>query len=317
MERIEGGRFSMGAPYSISPASDYYLHDVALRSFCLDRTEFTVDAYRACVKRGACDEPHKNNFSCTWEMEGRGDHPLNCVDFHQAERACKAFGKRLPSEEEWEYAARGGKEQRTYSWGEDTPSKRRSCYNNPSTCPVLAHPPGAFDLYGMTGNVWEWTASPFVRYAGWSPNGDWRVYRGGSYSRRFPRWMKAWVRNRYRPDEWGAHLGFRCAADLPGMTCPEGSPVQGDPTRCRLPGEALPKPSGHVAGGGPPVDDPMPPTMSRSPEFDEDCIRHKPKQPVAYAIMGSSFAQRESLKRKHGCANRDVGPKLNSVCCPQ
>lgn len=316
MVKIEGGQFRMGAPYSVSPKSDYYLHDVALRSFCLDTTEVTVAAYRACVDHGGCATPHSNNFSCTWELEGKDDHPINCLDFPQAEQACKAMGKRLPTEEEWEYAARGGKEQRTYSWGEQAPSKKYSCYNNPGTCPVRAHPAGAFGLYGMTGNVWEWTASPFVKHAGWTPIGQWRVYRGGSYSRRFPRWMKTWVRNRFHPEEWGAHLGIRCADDLADTKCPEGTTVVADdPTRCLLPGEIIPKPPTAVASG-PPVDNAPPPVMSRSPSFDADCRQYKPSTPVAYSIVGSSFAQRQSLKKSRGCSNRDVGPNSNSVCCP-
>ena len=305
----------MGAPYSISPKSDYYLHDVALRSFCLDLTEVTVSAYRTCVKRGACDEPHTNNFSCTWEMEDKDDHPVNCLDFAQAEKACRAMGKRLPTEEEWEYAARGGKEQRTYSWGENPPSQKRSCYNHVGTCTVRAHPAGAFGLFGMTGNVWEWTASPFVKHAGWTPLGEWRVYRGGSYSRRFPKWMKAWVRNRFRPKEWGAHLGIRCASDLADTHCPKGTTaVEGDSTRCRLAGEVIPKPP--AASSGAIVDDAPPPLMTRAPGFDADCQQYKPSTPVAYTIQGSTFAQRQSLKRKRGCSNRDVGPNSNSVCCP-
>jgi len=316
MLKVPGGKFTMGAPYSVSPRSDYYLHDVALRSFCLDATEVTVKAYRACVAHGDCDPPHENGSSCTWEHEGKDDHPINCVDFSQANKACEGMGKRLPSEQEWEYAARGGEEGRTYSWGENPPSQKWSCYNHPGTCAVRAHPAGAFGLFGMTGNVWEWTSSPFVKHAGWTPRGEWRVYRGGSYSRRFPKWMKTWVRNRYRPEEWGAHLGIRCAKDLAGTKCPEGTtPVDDDPTRCLLPGEVLPKPPAAVSG--PIVDDAPPPVMTRAPAFDADCKQHKPGRPVSYTIRGSSFAQRQRLKRQRGCANRDVGPESNSVCCPQ
>jgi hypothetical protein len=249
-------------------------------------------------------------------LEGKDDHPINCVDFEMAKKACTSVGKRLPTEEEWEYAARGGKEQRTYSWGEAEPSKTLSCYDHQSTCPVKAHPPGAFDLYGMTGNVWEWTSSPFMNQKGWIPLGEWRVYRGGSYSRRFPKWMKTWVRNRYQPKEWGAHLGFRCAFDQKETTCPaDTTPVKDDPTRCLLPGEVLRKPP--VSEAGPIVDNAPPPVVTRSPSFDADCAKYKPSTPVAYRIQGSSFAQRQSVVAKRGCSNRDVGPDFNSSCCPQ
>jgi hypothetical protein len=316
MVRIEGGVFRMGAPYAVRPDSDYYLHDVALRSYCLDLHEVTASDYRACVEKGGCAAPFDNGFSCTWQQPEKADHPINCVDFARADQACKAFGKRLPTEEEWEYAARGGSEGRTYAWGEASPTMKLSCYNHRETCPVGAHPPGAFGLLGMTGNVWEWTSSPFVKHAGWKPLGEWRVYRGGSYSRRFPKWMKTWVRNRFRPNEWGAHLGFRCAADVAGTTCPAGStPLPNDPTRCRLPGEKIPQ-APAAAVSGPWVDDAPPPVITRAPSLDEDCQRYKPSTPVAYDIRGSSFAQRQHAKAMRGCANRDVGADFNSVCCP-
>ncbi|HOD25315.1 MAG TPA: SUMF1/EgtB/PvdO family nonheme iron enzyme [Polyangiaceae bacterium] len=313
--RIEGGVFRMGAPYAVHPQDDAYLHEVALRSFCLDRHEVTVAAYRECVRRGDCEEPFHNNFSCTWDLPERDNHPINCVDFSRAQRACLAMGKRLPTEEEWEYAARGGSENRTYSWGESAPSGKLSCYNHRETCPVDAHPAGAFGLLGMTGNVWEWTSSSFVKYAGWVPAGQWRVYRGGSYSRRFPKWMKTWVRNRFRPEQWGAHLGFRCAADLSGAVCPaHTTPLENDPTRCLHPNESIPRPPPTEAG--PIADDAPPPVVTRSPSFDEDCQRFKPSTPHAYDIRGSSFAQRQKETAKRGCSNRDVGAKFNSVCCP-
>jgi hypothetical protein len=310
----------MGAPYSVKPDSDYYLHPVALRGYCLDETEVTVAAYRACAVRDACDPPHVNQFSCTYEMRLRDNHPVNCLDWYQADRACRAFGKRLPTEQEWEYAARGGSEQRVYSWGNLPPSSELSCYNHPSTCAVRSFPPGAFGLHDMTGNVWEWTASLFTKRAGWLPVGEWRVYRGGSYSRRFPKWMKTWVRNRFRPEEWGAHLGFRCAVDLPDAPCPQGTTPLDGTTQCQIPGEpspilaplAMPSP----APGPAPVEQLPPPRISRDPQFDEDCARHKPDKPSAYLVKGSSFAERQKSRRERRCTNRDVGPDFNSVCCP-
>ncbi|MCL2823159.1 MAG: formylglycine-generating enzyme family protein [Polyangiaceae bacterium] len=306
----------MGAPYSVKPESDYYLHTVALKSFCLDLTEVTVANYKECVENKSCTKPHSNGFSCTFDIPTKLNHPINCVDYQQAKQACETFGKRLPSEEEWEYAARGGQEGRTYSWGESEPSRTLSCYDHPGTCAVDAHPPGAYGLLGMTGNVWEWTSSPYVKYAGWNPVGEWRVYRGGSYSRRFPKWMKTWVRNRFRPGEWGAHLGFRCASDVES-NCPTGtSPQENNPTRCLFPGEKLPKTS-QTTSQGTWNDNSPPPVVTRSPHFDQDCLRHKPATPVAYELKGSSFAQRQKLKANLGCANRDVGSDFNSVCCPQ
>jgi len=317
MVLIQGGTFRMGDPFAVMPDDDHFRHDVALRSFCMDAHQVTVAEYRACVEKGACAVPHDNGVSCTYGQPAKGNHPINCVDYLQAKQACEALGKRLPTEEEWEYAARGGSEARTYSWGEEQPSKRLSCYDHHETCPVDAHPAGAFGLLGMTGNVWEWTSSPFVKYAGWIPSDEWRVYRGGSYSRRFPKWMKTWIRNRFRTDEWGAHLGFRCVVDLGNTTCPgESAPLANDPTRCLLPGEKLPRtpvPTGHGSAD----DNAPPPVVTRSPSFDADCQRYKPSTPIAYDVRGSSFAQRQKVKSSRGCSNRDVGGSFNSICCPQ
>ena len=315
---IPGGVFNMGASYAVKPSSDYYLHPVALRSFCLDDDEVTVAEYEQCVKSGDCTQAHSNAFSCTAELEGKHDHPINCVDWHQAVKGCEAMHKRLPTEEEWEYAARGGKEERMYSWGSLPPSSQRSCYDHPGTCPIRSFDPGAFGLHDMTGNVWEWTSSPFAKHAGWTLMGEWRVYRGGSYSRRFPKWMKTWVRNRFRPSEWGAHLGFRCAADMLGSPCPEGSEPLPNTTRCKLPGETIPAPPPTAPSvSGIPAETMPPPTITRDPQFDADCERYKPGRPIAYLIKGSSFAQRQHAKRVRGCTNRDVDASSNSVCCPQ
>lgn len=311
---IQGGTFEMGAPWADRPTDSDYRHRETVQTFCLDETEFTARAYLQCVQGGGCQPAHDNHFSCTGTAANKLDHPINCVDWFQASAACKHAGKRLPTEQEWEYAARAGAEQRTYSWGEASP-EGRSCYNLPSTCPVRSFPPGAFGLHDMTGNVWEWTASAYTTQDGWTLPEVWRVYRGGSYSRRFPKWMKGWLRNRFRPEEWGAHLGFRCAADLPGAprTVAEPSPSPPAPKIVPVRHARAPQPPA-TASAKPPVDRSV--VVSRDPQFDADCLRYKPGRPVAVLVRGGSFAERQRIKQSRNCDNRDVGVDFNSVCCP-
>lgn len=327
MVQIPAGTFWMGAPYAYSKTSSEWKHKVAVKTFCLDVAEVTAQTYANCVESGGCTAARKG-FSCTAGRADRVDHPANCVDWFQADAACKAMHKRLPTEQEWEYAARGGAEQRTYSWGEKDP-EGHACYNHPGTCAVKSYPPGAFGLYDMMGGVWEWTSSPFGMVGSWALPDDWRVYRGGSFSRRFPKWMKGWVRNRYRPKEYGGHLGFRCASDLAGSTCPEGShqatdgtcEIDGDISSTAPPSSAPARRAAAAASSSEAPKEaidhtPKPAMVYRDPQFDEDCRHYKPGRPVSYNVKGGSFADRERIRRQRGCANRDVGLDFNSTCCP-
>jgi formylglycine-generating enzyme required for sulfatase activity len=93
-----------------------------LPALCMDRTEVTVSAYAACVASGKCTPAYKGG-PCNAGVAGRESHPINCVYWNQADAYCKAQGLRLPTEEEWEYAATGG-DGRTYPWGEAAPSNQ-------------------------------------------------------------------------------------------------------------------------------------------------------------------------------------------------
>lgn len=291
-------------------------HQVAVRSFCMDSTEVTLEAFQRCQQQGKCTPSHRGPF-CNTDHSDRLDHPVNCVDWHQAQTFCQQAGARLPTEREWEYAAKGGSENRSYAWGEEPP-EGRCCYNHEGTCKVKSYPSSSFDLYDLTGNVWEWTASAFGPYPAEILEGPIRVYRGGSFSRRFPKWMRNDLRNRFRAEEWGAHLGFRCAQDLPGSTCPPGSSQKQDGT-C-IP-EGVTEPSTPVLSSSRPWIPPepkakteaVPLSTSRDPRFDGDCSKYKPGHPIAFIIKGGSFAERQHAKG--ACINRDVGVGFNSICC--
>jgi formylglycine-generating enzyme required for sulfatase activity len=241
---IKGGTFNMGCAEADAGESDNPPHAVTVRSFEIDKTEVTVDAYAACVKAEKCSDPlsfvdEKRNFRalCNWKHpEGRGAHPVNCVSWDQAAAYCAFAGKRLPTEEEWEYAARAGAEERKYPWGSDPPDATRvnACGAEcpagiqakglpgwpplypasdgfAETAPVGSYPNGASKdgVLDLAGNVWEWTASEHATCAS-APNCK-RVLRGGSFGGGDARTIQSTNRFRLAPSSQSEFLGFRCA----------------------------------------------------------------------------------------------------------
>lgn len=346
MALLPGGEFWVGSKpkEGFSPdESPRFL--TRLAPFCLDVTEVTTAAYLACVEREACTKSEKHSVLCNSRHPERGEHPMNCVTFAQAENYCAKRGARLPNEVEWEFAARGGPELRAYPWGDGAPDGR-TCWKQPTTCKVKSYAPGAFGLYDISGNVWEWTDSWYGPYP-WSPeHGFAKVYRGGSFSRRFEKWMHTRLRDRARPDDAGAHLGFRCALTPEGAECPFGRNDDGrcrhgvlgrdcpagetwNGVRCAAPGAPRCRAGRHEkAGFGCVLDHEIQAatrdleaeaksvTRARSPEFDADCQQNQPRRPHAYRYSGSSHEARNLVSRRAGCKNRDVGVGWNSTCCP-
>nr|WP_145742633.1 formylglycine-generating enzyme family protein [Saccharopolyspora dendranthemae] len=158
------------------------------------------------------------------ELDGRWDHPVVQVSWHDAAAYCKWAGKRLPSEVEWEYAARGGLDQARYPWGDElTPGGEHRCNiwqgqfpvrntaedGHVGTAPVEAFAPNGFGLHNVSGNVWEWCAD---RFTGASEN---RAMRGGSYlcHDSYCNRYRVAARTSNTPDSASGNLGFRCAAD--------------------------------------------------------------------------------------------------------
>jgi len=245
MIEIPGGTFAMGSEGGEANENEKPVRAVRVASFRLDKTEVTVDAYAACVRARKCGEPEpylgeRGNFRtfCNWRHpQGRGNHPVNCVDFEQARAFCAWVGKRLPTEEEWEYAARGGGEGRNYPWGNQPPDPTRlnacgaECPANlvakrffgvapmfqakdawPETAPVGSFPAGAskHGVLDLAGNVWEWTATLYASYDGQSREPK-RVLRGGSWGGGDARTERTTNRFRLDPASRAQFLGFRCA----------------------------------------------------------------------------------------------------------
>jgi formylglycine-generating enzyme required for sulfatase activity len=188
---------------------------ITVRSVCMDVTEVTTGAYVACVRKGRCDTERLDaDAACNHNRRDRYDHPINCVSWEQADRYCRAEGKRLPSVEEWVWAAQGRSAARKYPWG-DAPPTEQLCWSNGAarkgTCPVGSFPNGRSPqgIDDLVGNVWEW-ASPKVRNgvanvtgaASWQNNDAVDIHRenSGNFESDFER---------------NDVVGFRCVMDAP------------------------------------------------------------------------------------------------------
>ncbi|MER6012664.1 formylglycine-generating enzyme family protein [Streptomyces bluensis] len=156
------------------------------------------------------------------DVAGREDHPAVHISHNDALAYCAWAGARLPTEAEWEYAARGGLQGRRYPWGDDFAQDRLNTWQGDfprvstrprgatGTVPVDAYEPNGFGLYNTSGNVWEWCADRFAA------TGEERVIRGGSslchasYCNRY----RVAARSKNTPDSSTGHGGFRCAWDV-------------------------------------------------------------------------------------------------------
>jgi len=203
---------------------------VYLDAFRIDRTEVTVAQYARCVKAGQCTPPDTET-TCNWGKEGRARHPVNCVDWHQAQAYCAWAGKRLPTAAQWEKAARGA-DGRKYPWGNQDAGCERAVMigketgcDKRSTWPVCSKPEGnsAYGLCDMAGNVWEWVADWYRPGAYQSADkknpagpsfGVFRAVRGGSWFST-PEYLRASNRDRDPPKVRHDVTGFRCVRGGP------------------------------------------------------------------------------------------------------
>jgi formylglycine-generating enzyme required for sulfatase activity len=173
-------------------------------------------------------------------VDDRGDHPVVHVSWNDARAYCEWSGTRLPTEAEWEYAARGGLVGTAFPWGDDLepggehrmnvfqgtfPARDTGADGYVGTAPVDAFAPNGFGLYNVTGNVWEWCADWYdAAYYARSPRtdprgperGEARVMRGGSYlcHLSYCKRYRVSARSASEPDSSTGNVGFRVVADL-------------------------------------------------------------------------------------------------------
>lgn len=208
MVHIPGGTFTMGPRTRVAIVNDPMQHKVTVAPFDIDNNLVTVAEYTHCVEEQMCPAPASDQPTCNLGHADRANHPMNCVNYTQAAAYCHAKGERLPNEDEWEFAARGGPEERTYPWGNAEPAAQL-CWSGitkrDGTCPVGSFAPGAFGLHDMAGNVWQWTGSAF------SPERkDARVCRGGGWPDARALDFRGAYRVAHAPSNRDSDLGFRC-----------------------------------------------------------------------------------------------------------
>ncbi|MBI5242411.1 MAG: SUMF1/EgtB/PvdO family nonheme iron enzyme [Elusimicrobia bacterium] len=226
MALVQAGEFQMGSPQGLGSMDEHPRHKVRLEAFYMDRYPVTSEEYEKCVKAGACPTPGTGQL-CNYGVEARGKDPINCATWDEAQAYCLWAGKRLPTEAEWEKAARGGTDTK-WSFGDE--ARRLADYawysanSGGLTHRVGMRNPNQFGLYDMAGNVWHWMVDWYdSHYYESSPDHDpqgpppsrCRVLRGGSWNNQANSSRAAsrfWADSESRTD----NIGFRCVASASG-----------------------------------------------------------------------------------------------------
>ena len=241
---VPAGTFRMGGMDPDVDRDEEPPHNVDMKGFWMDKLEVTNAMYNLCVQAGACELPQ------TFKSQTResyfnnaefNDHPVVYVTWLQADTYCKWAGRRLPTEAEWEYSARGN-DYRTYPWGDDRPDSSRGNFNYfvGDTTKVGNYPAGAspFGVLDLSGNVAEWVAdyydaNYYAQGVTSNPTGPGarseffqRVVRGGTFQDAFKdvrvanrasvRGSNPQASDIYSEDylgEFSPKIGFRCATD--------------------------------------------------------------------------------------------------------
>lgn len=231
MVLIPGGEFQRGrtfvwADYDVkwypNPAKDDLpVRKITVDSFYLDEAEVTNERFAAFAR----DTSHRAPYS--WPAgkfpEGKEKYPVVDVSWDDASEFCAWEGKRLPTEAEWEHAARGSQEGRMYPWGDEKITGKDAVFNQvDGPRPVCSRNKSEFGLCDMIGNVWEWCSDWYGQhYYQDAPDhnpkgpdtGNYRVLRGGSWFDVPPLFLTSSYRSWARQKERSPTIGFRCAVN--------------------------------------------------------------------------------------------------------
>ena len=252
MALIPGATYEMGIDASAIPglmtkfnvrraelfAEETPKHAVTIPSFYIDRTEVTNAQFKRFIEQNPewqkdriQAEYHNGKYLQQWNgtsfPAGQDDHPVVFISWYAAAAFCRAQGKRLPTEAEWEYAARGGLNRQDFPWGDELPDKSRANYGASeikAPVKVASYLANGYGIHDMAGNVWEFLADEWQKYplkAALTASVDTfsqvktrRALRGGSFGGGVVN-LRVTYRDSHLPENAVEHVGFRCAMTAP------------------------------------------------------------------------------------------------------